>query len=49
MAWEGERDKLMLWLDKNPEKINDTTYKLKKTLLMIAVKHLRDVIVKLLL
>ena len=33
----------------NPEKINMQTYKDKKTLLMIAVKHGWDVIVKLLL
>lgn len=49
MAREGDWDKLGIWLDKNPFLINIQTYKEKKTLLMIAVKHCWDVIVKILL
>lgn len=49
MAWNGDWEKLINWLDKNPEKIDDQTFKEKKTLLMIAIKNCRDVIVKLLL
>jgi len=49
MAWNGDRDKLIAWLDKNQNKIDDQTFKEKKTLLMISVKNCWDVIVKLLL
>ena len=49
MVWEGDRDKFLKWLDKNPDKINEQTYWERKTVLMIAVWHTWDIIVKILL